>query len=164
MPLLIAHRGLLNGPNKDKENTLSAVLSARQLGYDVEIDLWFQDGYWWLGHDKPQYKIDFDWLRMIDRRDYLDTHHLWIHAKTIQTLYQLQKQRWQSHIFFHENDPVVLTNTGYLWTYPGQELTQLSVCVMPEWTDAILRCKQLNIYAFCSDFIYDIQTSLLESN
>jgi hypothetical protein len=160
MPLLIAHRGLLNGPDKDKENTLSAILTARQQGYDVEIDLWFNNDGWWLGHDSPQYKIDFDWLRIIDKKSYFDVHHVWIHAKTIQTLYQLRKMRWEGHVFFHEKDPTVLTNTGYLWTYPGQELTPLSICVMPEYTDAILRCKDLQVYAFCSDWIYRIEQEM----
>ena len=161
MTLLIAHRGLVDGPDRDKENTLSAILSARSRGYDVEIDLWYHDNTWWLGHDKPQYKIDVDWLQLIDRQDYLDEHHAWIHAKTIQTLYQLRKIRWQGHIFFHENDPTVLTSSGYLWTFPGQELTALSVCVMPENTDAILRCCELNVYAFCSDWICRIEQDLL---
>jgi hypothetical protein len=160
VPLLIAHRGLVNGPDKNKENTLSAILSARNSGYDVEIDLWYKDNSWWLGHDEPQSKIDFDWLRLIDQVDYLDQHHAWIHAKSIQTLYQLRQIRWSGHVFFHENDPTVLTSSGYLWTFPGQELTPLSVCVMPEYTDAILQIKQLNVYAFCSDWIHRIESDL----
>jgi hypothetical protein len=161
MPLLIAHRGLVDGPDKTKENTVSAILSARNQGYDVEIDLWFQDNNWWLGHDSPQTKIDFEWLYKIDRIGYLDTHHSWIHAKSIQTLYQLQKNKWLGHTFFHEEDPAVLTSSNYIWTYPGQQLTPLSICVMPENTDALLRCRELDVYAFCSDYIHQIESALL---
>lgn len=160
MTLLIAHRGLMLGPDKDKENTLSAIISARTQGYDVEIDVWYEGGSWWLGHDKPQTKIDYDWLRVIDRHDYLDTHHAWIHAKSIQTLYQLRKNKFLGHVFFHEEDPCVLTTSGYIWTYPGQELTPLSICVMPEATDAILRVKDLKVYGFCSDWVNRISTDL----
>ena len=161
MPLLIAHRGLVDGPDKTKENTVSAILSARNQGYDVEIDLWFTDNRWWLGHDGPQTKIEFEWLYNIDRKSYLDTHHAWIHAKSIQTLYQLQKNKWLGHTFFHEEDPVVLTSSRYIWTYPGQQLTPLSICVMPENTDALLRCRELDVYAFCSDYIHQIESALL---
>ena len=160
MTLLIAHRGLVDGPDKDKENTLGALLSARNQGYDVEIDVWFEDNSWWLGHDKPQTKIDYDWLRVIDRKDYLDTHHAWVHAKSIQTLYQLRKNQFLGHVFFHEEDPCVLTSSGYIWTYPGQELTPHSICVMPEYTDTIMRVKQIQVYGFCSDWVNRISTDL----
>ena len=160
MTLLIAHRGLMNGPDPNKENTLSAIIAARTAGYDVEIDVWFQDDSWWLGHDAPQIKIDYDWLRVIDRRDYLDTHHAWIHAKSIQTLYQLRKNKFLGHVFFHEEDPCVLTSSGYIWTYPGQELTPLSICVMPENTEAILQVKQLKVFGFCSDWVNRIHQEL----
>ena len=160
MPLLIAHRGLVDGPDINKENTVSAISSARQEGYDVEIDVWYHNGSWWLGHDGPTTPVEFEWLMGMDRDDGIDTHHVWIHAKSIKTLYQLQAQEWPGHVFFHENDPTVLTSSGYLWTFPGQELTPLSVCVMPEYTDAILQIKQLNVYAFCSDWIHRIESDL----
>ena len=40
MTLLIAHRGLTDGPDQDKENTLSAIIAARTQGFDVEVDVW----------------------------------------------------------------------------------------------------------------------------
>jgi hypothetical protein len=36
------------------------------------------------------------------------------------------------HCFWHSGDDVVLTSRGYLWTYPGKELTKKSICVVPE--------------------------------
>ena len=160
MTLLIAHRGLTDGPDQDKENTLSAIIAARTQGFDVEVDVWFHDGSWWLGHDAPQTRIDYDWLRVIDRRDYLDQHHAWLHAKSIPTLYQLRRNKWLGHVFFHENDPCVLTSSGYIWTYPGQELTPHSICVMPENTDAIFAVNELNVFGFCSDWVTKIRDTL----
>lgn len=160
MPLLIAHRGLINGPNKHDENTPYTIENSRNLGYDVEIDIWYRDGKYILGHDEPQYVIDLNWLRSIDQKDVYDEHHAWIHAKDITTLYQLRAIRWEGHIFFHQNDDCVLTSSGYIWTYPGQPLTPLSISVMPEWTDSILRCKELNVHGFCSDHITELQSRL----
>lgn len=160
MPLLIAHRGLLNGPNKNEENAPDIIEKIRSLGYDAEIDLWYQNDKWFLGHDEPQYAINLDWLRGVDQKNVYDQHHIWIHAKDIATLFQLKKIRWEGHIFFHQNDDCVLTSSGYIWTYPGKELTTLSVSVMPEWTDSILRCKELDVYAFCSDYIIELQDRL----
>jgi hypothetical protein len=160
MTLLIAHRGLVDGPDKDKENTLAAIISARTQGYDVEIDVWFADGSWWLGHDAPQTKIEYDWLRVIDRHDYLDRHHAWVHAKSIETLFQLRKYMFAGHVFYHEEDPCVLTSSGYIWTYPGQSLTPHSICVMPEYTDAILKIKELQVFGYCSDWVNKIRDTL----
>ena len=159
-PLLIAHRGLLSGPDKTRENTVKTLVSARQQGYDVEIDVWYHENSWWLGHDGPLEPVDISILQILDRGTYLGTHHAWIHAKSIQTLYQLRKMRWEGHVFFHENDPAVLTSSGYLWTFVGQELTPLSICVMPELTDSLENCRKLSVYAFCTDYIHDIEQRL----
>ena len=50
---IIAHRGLVNGPDKNKENTLPTIMSALGLGFDVEVDVWLQNNQLKLGHDKP---------------------------------------------------------------------------------------------------------------
>jgi hypothetical protein len=153
MTLLIAHRGLILGPNQEIENHPNTILSARRHGYDVEIDIWYENDAWYLGHDNPQYEIGLDWLRSVDRRDYLDQHHAWIHAKNIPALFQLRKLKWEGHLFYHQNDDVVITSTGYLWTYPGKTLTPLSICVMPEWTDAMQRISELDVLGYCSDHV-----------
>lgn len=157
MTKLIAHRGLLHGPDKDKENTLSTILAARSQGYDVEIDVWYHDYKWYLGHDKPQTEIDYDWLLSINGAD----NGAWVHAKNIAALYRLQQDQFPGHTFFHDEDACVLTNTGFIWTFPGQELTPLSICVMPEWTDAIYRTTELDVAGFCSDHIETIKSSLM---
>ena len=159
MPILIAHRGLLNGPNRSMENTINSLEFARAQGYDIEVDLWVVDGQWMLGHDEPAHTISDDQMRTLDRKDIYDDHHMWIHAKNIDALYQLRKIRWPGHFFYHQQDDAVLTSTGYFWTQPGRQLTPLSVCVMPELTMSLRSCKDIDVYAFCTDHALAIKTS-----
>jgi hypothetical protein len=53
-PMIIAHRALLNGPNKALENQPSSIEKAIELGFYVEIDVWSVNHKWFLGHDKPE--------------------------------------------------------------------------------------------------------------
>lgn len=138
--ILIAHRGNLNGPFPEKENHPNYIDFAISQGFDVEIDLWMIDGLLYLGHDKPQYKIS---------ESYLYNSKYWIHAKNINAarfLIEFKSLNW----FFHDKDDCVLTSNGFLWTYPGKQLTNKSIAVMPEMTtDWDIN----NAYGICSDFI-----------
>jgi hypothetical protein len=59
---LISHRGNLNGTSS-YENHPEHIHKALLKGFDVEIDVWcFGDGGYWLGHDKPQYHVEEDYL------------------------------------------------------------------------------------------------------
>lgn len=162
MVLLIAHRGLLDGPDDDLENSIPAIELARKLGYDVEIDLWYIHGEWYLGHDTPCYKVDMNWLRFMNSNGYLDDNHLWIHAKNIDTAYELRKRRWPGHLFFHEDDRITMTTTGYIWThYKTDYLTPLSVCVLPELTKKWDHLTELDVHGFCTDYVRRL-SSILE--
>ena len=54
----IAHRGLLDGPNKEKENKPEQIEYTLKQGFDCEIDVWKIDEIFFLGHDSPQYEIE----------------------------------------------------------------------------------------------------------
>jgi hypothetical protein len=82
--ILISHRGNLNGKIVERENHPDYIDEAINLGYDVEIDIWVVDGYIFLGHDYPDYKIDIGWLT--DRLD-----KLWIHCKNIEAILYCRK-------------------------------------------------------------------------
>ena len=83
---LIAHRGNINGPDPENENSPKYIESAIQQGYDVEIDLRVGIGLQ-LGHDKSQYFIDSSWLNTFK-------DNLWIHCKDFAALTYLTERRF----------------------------------------------------------------------
>jgi len=123
----IAHRGNTHGPNPSQENSPEYIQTALEDGYYVEVDVWYikdsenSDYSVYLGHDKPQYKINWE---------FLSEKRLICHAKNEQALYELVKRG--IHCFSHDVDNVVLTSNNWLWTYPGKPLTPCSIAVMPE--------------------------------
>jgi hypothetical protein len=139
--ILIAHRGNINGPNSALENHPDYVCKALSKGYDVEIDLWFMDEKLFLGHDEPEYLIN---------KGFLLKTGLWIHCKNIDALNYLRNIDSSNPYFFHNTDDVTLTSNGYFWTYPGKQLTQWSIAVMPEMA-------QFNnietAFGICSDYM-----------
>ena len=146
--VLISHRGNIHGPNPKKENRLSYLNAALDAKYQVEVDVWYEDG-WWLGHDKPQYKVSFEWLTT--------TGWIWAHCKNIEAMRRMCEQQinhWPivPHFFWHEHDTLTLTNRGVLWTYPNRPLTNFSICVLPE--QATYTKRQLkSALGICSDYI-----------
>jgi hypothetical protein len=119
--ILISHRGNLNGRIPDKENSPSYIESAIQKGFDVEIDVWYSNGNWFLGHDEPQYPININFLK---------NSKLWCHAKNIDALKHMLKNN--IHCFWHQEDEHTLTSNGWIWAYPGSKLTEISIAVMPK--------------------------------
>ena len=159
--MLIAHRGLLYGPAKEIENNPGQIEHALKLGFDVEIDIWYHKKYdlsideWYLGHDGPDIRVDIQWLQN------LPLHKIWFHAKSIPTLCKLSQETWPLHYFAHENDPVVLTSSGYLWTYPGKQLTEKSIMVLPEVSGmAHIEMFARTVRGICSDYVVEIQNRL----
>ena len=57
--ILISHRGNITGRFEHYENEPTYLDKAIKEGYDVEIEVWFKDNILWLGHDKPEYCMDF---------------------------------------------------------------------------------------------------------
>lgn len=148
----ISHRGNTNGRIPHRENSKDYIIEAIEAGFDVEIDVWQQDGKLWLGHDRGDYPCDSLWLLQ-------NSNKLWCHAKNIPALHTLLLMKM--HCFYHLVDDVTLTSNGYLWTFPGKELTYLSIAVMPE----IAVCPKNSTwgpdvcYGICSDFISDYKES-----
>jgi hypothetical protein len=140
----IAHRGLVNGPNKSLENQPHQIKSILAQGYDCEIDLWVFDNRFYLGHDGPQYNIT---------EDFLNVTGLWIHAKSLETLHWLTASRPDLTFFTHDKDPQTITSNHYIWTYPGEKLTDRSIQLMPEWNDPKLENIDFDCYAICSDYV-----------
>ena len=137
--ILISHRGNLNGRVIENENNPLYIDRALGKGYDVEIDVWYEDSKWYLGHDNPQYEIELD---------YLKNQSLWCHAKNIEALYEMTSHS-DIHSFWHQEDDVTLTSRNFIWTYPGKKLTEASICVLPEKNNEISK----KVLGICSDFV-----------
>jgi hypothetical protein len=139
--ILISHRGNTNGKFESYENEPTYIDKAISEGFDVEVDIWVLAGILFLGHDRPQYGIDYNWLQ--ERKN-----KLWIHCKNIEAL-QFCDDRLDLHYFWHENDTVTLTSQSTIWAYPGKQPIKNSIAVMPElYGDNIIECLGV-----CSDFI-----------
>jgi len=143
--ILISHRGNTNGKFESYENEPTYIDKAISEGFDVEVDIWVLAGILFLGHDRPQYGIDYNWLQ--ERKN-----KLWIHCKNIEAL-QFCDDRLDLHYFWHENDTVTLTSQSTIWAYPGKQPIKNSIAVMPElYGDNIIECLGI-----CSDFIKKYQ-------
>jgi len=134
--ILISHRGNLNGKS-DKENSPDYIEEALDQGFDVEVDVWYIDNEFWLGHDNPQYLVE---------EKYLENPKFWCHAKNIEGLYKMLNNN-NIHCFFHQEDDVTLTSDGYMWTHPGKKLTDNSIAVLPKAN------PDVKVAGICSDFV-----------
>ena len=111
---IISHRGNLIGRIPEKENHPNYIDAAISSGYDVEIDLWFENDKFYLGHDNPKYEIDISWIQ--DR-----VEKLWVHAKNLEVIQKLLNT--EINWFWHENDKLTITSKGFLWCYPNVYIT-----------------------------------------
>ncbi len=118
--ILIAHRGNTNGSSPE-ENRPDYIEGALAAGFDVETDVWYVEGNWFLGHDSAQYEID---------ESFLENPKLWCHAKNFSALERMLANSG-IHCFWHQEDDVQLTSRGYMWTHPDKPYGSRSICVMP---------------------------------
>jgi hypothetical protein len=143
--ILISHRGNINGKNPEKENHPDYIWVAIQAGYEVEIDVWFKDNKFMLGHDEPQYEFPFELMQ---------NHYskLWLHCKNLEALEMfltLDATGGKLNYFWHESDKVTLTSKNIMWAYPGTQPLKGSIAVLPEWKeDDTSQCAGI-----CSDYI-----------
>ena len=140
--ILISHRGNINGKFESFENEPTYIDKAIYEGYEVEVDVWYKDKILWLGHDNPDYGIDFRWFR--DR-----ISKLWVHCKNVEAVLYFKECGYDINYFWHEEDTLTLTSHNYLWVYPGKQPIERSIAVMPEINnDDFSKC-----IGICSDFI-----------
>lgn len=155
---IIAHRGLINGPNDELQNRPEKVMEALSLGFDAEIDVWFDRGRWYLGHDGMDHEVPLSWLM---------TERLWIHCKNIPAFYNLRRLANRVNFFYHDSDKIVLTSNGDVWTYFGLPETKdpQAICVMPEvtytWEDIKLMVRSGQWAGMCTDWPLRIRELLV---
>jgi len=128
---LISHRGNISGPNPEKENHPEYILAALLAGYEVEVDVWFTEGKFMLGHNEPQYEFPFILLHEYHSK-------LWMHCKNLEALEMfltLDATGSRLNYFWHETDKVTLTSKNIMWAYPGTQPLKGSIAVLPEWKE-----------------------------
>lgn len=141
--ILISHRGNINGKSPSMENHPDYIKKSLNKGFDVEIDVWFIDNKFILGHDKPQYEISENFI-------FSNYKKLWLHCKDFNSLITLKDEKYKNvNYFWHESDKVTITSKGYFWVYPGYQPMKNSISVLPELNNDDLS----NCIGICSDFI-----------
>ena len=137
--ILISHRGNLHGKTK-LENQPEYVENVLKKKFNVEVDVWFYKKSFYLGHDKPQYKI---------KKEFLSNSKIWCHAKNPDAMYELSKTKF--HYFWHQNDNYTITSRGFIWVYPKKKYFKNSVIVIKN------RIKKIptDCYGICSDYVGD---------
>tara|TARA_B110000305_G_scaffold237646_1_gene301422 strand:+ start:1295 stop:1729 length:435 start_codon:yes stop_codon:yes gene_type:complete len=119
--ILISHRGNLFGKKPKLENKPSYILEAIKNGFNVEVDVRFKKGNFYLGHDRPETKISYK---------FLENKKIWCHAKNPDAIFKLSQIK--AHYFWHQEDDYTITSKGVIWVYPGKKLIENSICVLPK--------------------------------
>lgn len=155
--ILIAHRGLFNGYDEEKENHPDQIKAALAAGFDAEIDVRLIDGKWFLGHDEPTHEVP---------EAFLSQKGLWIHCKNVEALNALASvpKAHGVNFFWHQSDDFTLTSLGYVWTFPNKPLLARSILNQPEWTKGWFDDPSIfntDSYAgICSKFVGAIRSAL----
>lgn len=102
----IAHRGNVRGRVVSEENHPKKIKEVT-LHHYAEVDVWFVDNAYWLGHDGPEHEVTVDFLKNVK---------LFCHAKNIEALHQMLKD--DIHCFWHERDYTSMTSKNFVWKYP----------------------------------------------
>jgi hypothetical protein len=144
--LIISHRGNLDGPNPEIENKPSHIEDCIGWGYDVEIDLRKVGSKLYLGHDEPQYEIDWNWL--LERRK-----NLWVHCKDADAFDAALKTR-VLNCFWHNTDDYTLTSYNIVWAYPGKRPSgAMCIAVLPETIWNKEEVEKMEFYGVCTDYV-----------
>jgi hypothetical protein len=142
---IISHRGNLNGPDPENENTLKSIFLALEKGFDIEIDTWVIDNLIYFGHDKPTTIIEEKIISQIGNNG-------WFHCKNLEALTLLSKFDNNINYFYHNQDDFTLTNKNYIWTYPEKPISERSIMVnldVPKLTN-----YKILPAGICSDYMY----------
>jgi hypothetical protein len=146
--ILISHRGNIDGPNVENENKPSYISTAIEKGYDCEVDFWFVNNKFVLGHDEPQYEIPIEFIQSYYRK-------LWIHCKNydaLSKLVEIDRGGVYLNYFWHNTDDVIITSQGYMWANPGVYIEN-SIAVLPEYKEDNLEGR----LGICSDYIINYE-------
>ena len=137
---IISHRGNLYGRELDLENSPQYIDEAVKIGFDVEIDVWFMGGEFYLVHDSPKHKTNLK---------YLKNKKFWCHAKNPETLEALISNN--VHTFWHDKDVFTITNKGIPLCHINYINKAINGSVV--FATSLKKIKNNNLYGACVDNI-----------
>ncbi len=149
---VIAHRANLNGPDKSTENLPKQIELCISKNFECEIDVWYINETLFLGHDEPQYEIPLSFLLNLKDK-------LWCHCKHLESFEYLLSLK-VLNCFYHQTDDYVLTSKGWIWVYPGKNVPNKGIVVMPEWSDH--KYYQTHIGGICTDYVESHESFLMK--
>jgi hypothetical protein len=146
---IISHRGNIENPIPEMENATEYIDNAIMKGYDVEIDLRLYNDNLYLGHDTPQYLINYTWL--LNRSD-----KLWIHAKDYDSLIFLTEcsktADTKLKYFYHFIEDFTILSNGYIWAHNIHKKMN-KYCIVPLLSEnCISTYDQTSMFAVCTDY------------
>lgn len=143
---IISHRGNIKGVVASKENRPSYIDSAIGSGYEVEVDIRYINGEFWLGHDTPDYKINKEWI--LNRID-----DIWYHCKNLEAALELKKLNSNIKYFCHSQDSYIITSTNHFWVH-DLNLNLDENCIIPLLDEeSVLKFNDKIVYAVCTDYV-----------
>jgi len=159
--IIISHRGNVNGPEPNRENSPDYIDEALEAGYQVEIDLHVKDGKFYLGHDGPVHEVSKDWLYF--RRD-----SIWIRAKNYEAAVHLVNELNFCRWFAHERDRYCLTSCGYIWLH-DRTVKETTDCIVPllsmlDIYDHSYIISHRSAHAICTDYPEYIRDVLIKES
>lgn len=169
-PIIISHRGNLNGPNSCRENSIGAIFTALNLGFHVEVDLLSYDPInkvLVLGHDSPNEFLKLDLLNSLTTKLH---SMIWWHIKTPNALSFVINSPVMPNYFVHQDDDYVLTNRGIPWVHYNNKYSKIKegIQVLPELvkSNSLEKISFRDCYGICTDYPclyrdqYDVKDSI----
>jgi len=142
----IAHRGNVDGRFAADENKPETIQELNRKGIACEIDVWYRENKYWLGHDAPETEISFEWLM-----EYLPLRL--IHCKHRESLDKLHREcgrlGYNVNLFYHTVEDYALTSRGHIIVHPDQICLPDSIEMMPEMSKQRDMKSRSNVV--CSD-------------
>lgn len=159
--LLIAHRGNINGRNKEMENNPLFIEEALKC-FHCEVDVWFSKGELYLGHDTP---VDGKTKHFPVNEQFLLHPKLWCHAKNPEAFEALIAIG--THTFYHSKDEYTLTTKKYVWCYPTSKMIKNAICNQPEWTNPKFMHEDFSYFdgwqGICSNHVAEMKDKFDET-
>lgn len=129
----ISHRGNISGRNPKKENHPDYIKAAINEGYEVEVDIWYNNNQYCLGHNKPLYPIKKEFLRKYSCSTLL-------HCKDIKTYKTFYNNSIGNSFFFSDKDAITvllenfcdIRGSSLIQCFTSSVLLDYSICMMPE--------------------------------